>query len=156
MSSLTDQLRNGLLLSLPPRLIRRLKSHFYTLPPPCGPSGVDVILGLNGYVWVAAGVKQEHQEGGEGFDAEGVYSDKNDVSRIVTQLKLTNQDIPPESRHAISLVANIITVLAREGVPITDTVLLEGYAWATEKGLGTGELLKKEVGEDLVREVVGF
>jgi exosome complex component RRP4 len=77
------QLRNGLLLSLPPRLIRRLKSHFYTLPPPCGPAGVDVILGLNGYVWVAAGVKQEHREGGEGFDAEGVYSDKNDVSVFI-------------------------------------------------------------------------
>lgn len=74
------QLRNGHLLTLPPRLIRRLKSHFHHLPPPCGPTGVDVILGLNGFVWVSSGTAAERREGGEGFDAEGVYSDKNDVS----------------------------------------------------------------------------
>ena len=75
------KLRNGHLLTLPPRLIRRLKSHFHHLPPPCGPTGVDIILGLNGFVWVSSGTIEERREGGEGFDAEGVYSDKNDVSR---------------------------------------------------------------------------
>lgn len=74
------KLRNGQLLSLPPRLVRRLKSHFYHLPPPCGPAGVDVILGLNGYVWVSLGTSQASREGGEGFDAEGVYRNENDVS----------------------------------------------------------------------------
>lgn len=74
------QLRNGQLVSIPPYLIRRLKSHFYHIPPPCGPTGVDIILGLNGYVWVSLGTTQEKRDGGEGFDAEGVYSDKNDVS----------------------------------------------------------------------------
>jgi exosome complex component RRP4 len=44
---------------------------------------VDVILGLNGLVWVAAGTGEDRREGGEGFDAEGVYSDKNDVSGSV-------------------------------------------------------------------------
>jgi len=42
---------------------------------------VDIILGLNGFVWVSSGTIEERREGGEGFDAEGVYSDKNDVSR---------------------------------------------------------------------------
>lgn len=74
-----DQLRNGLLISLPPRLIRRLKSHFHHIPPPCGPIGVDIILGLNGFVWISSGTTSERREGGEGFDAEAVYSDKNDV-----------------------------------------------------------------------------
>ena len=37
-------------------------------------------MGLNGFVWVSAGLTTERREGGEGFDAEGVYSDKNDVS----------------------------------------------------------------------------
>lgn len=74
------KLRNGFLLEISPYLIRRLKSHFYTLPPPCGPQGVDVILGLNGYIWVAVGLTEDKQVGGQGFDEEGVYSDKNDVS----------------------------------------------------------------------------
>lgn len=43
---------------------------------------MDVILGLNGFVWVSSGTTFERREGGEGFDAEGVYSDKNDVSFI--------------------------------------------------------------------------
>lgn len=86
------QLRNGFLLTVPPQLIRRLKSHFYHIPPPCGPTGVDVILGLNGYVWVSNGTSQARREGGEGFDSEGVYSNQNDVSRIVSQSGLTLTD----------------------------------------------------------------
>lgn len=59
---------------VPPILVRRLKSHFVALP-----CGVDLILGLNGYVWVSKHVKESEQEGEEGFDAESVYSNQNDV-----------------------------------------------------------------------------
>ena len=59
---------------MPPILIRRLKSHFVSLP-----CGVDLILGLNGYIWVSKHVKQNEQEGEEGFDAQAVYSNRNDV-----------------------------------------------------------------------------
>lgn len=70
----SDQLRNGQLVTIPPILVRRLKSHFLTLP-----CGVDLILGLNGYIWVRQHVKENEQEGEEGFDAEAVYSNVNDV-----------------------------------------------------------------------------
>jgi len=43
------RLENGLFVAVAPGLVRRLKQHFVTLPPPCG---VDLVLGLNGYVWV--------------------------------------------------------------------------------------------------------
>jgi exosome complex RNA-binding protein Rrp4 len=59
---------------VPPILVRRLKSHFVALP-----CGVDLILGLNGYVWVSKHIKESQQEGEEGFDAESVYSNQNDV-----------------------------------------------------------------------------
>lgn len=72
------QLRNGQLVVVPPALIRRLKSHFTSLP-----CGVDLILGLNGYIWVSKHVKESEQEGEEGFDAEGVYSNRNDVSTFL-------------------------------------------------------------------------
>lgn len=70
------QLRNGQLVIIPPILVRRLKSHFITLP-----CGVDLILGLNGYIWVSKHVKESDQEGEEGFDAEAVYSNQNDVRK---------------------------------------------------------------------------
>ena len=41
------KLVNGELLTVQPSLVRRSKSHFYVFP-----WGVEVILGLNGYVWV--------------------------------------------------------------------------------------------------------
>lgn len=68
------QLRNGQLVTVAPILVRRLKSHFISLP-----CGIDLILGLNGYIWVSKHVKEIEQEGEEGYDAEGVYSNVNDV-----------------------------------------------------------------------------
>lgn len=59
---------------MPSALIRRLKSHFIALA-----CGVDLILGLNGYIWVSKHVRENEQEGEEGFDAEAVYSNMNDV-----------------------------------------------------------------------------
>jgi exosome complex RNA-binding protein Rrp4 len=41
------QLENGMLCVVPPLLMKRLKQHFVTLP-----CGVDVILGVNGYIWI--------------------------------------------------------------------------------------------------------
>ncbi len=68
------QLRNGQLVTVPPILIRRLKSHFFALP-----CGVDIILGINGYIWVSKHIKEHEQVGEQAFDAEAVYSNKNDV-----------------------------------------------------------------------------
>jgi hypothetical protein len=90
------QLRNGTLITLPPSLVPRLKSHFHTLP-----CGVDLILGLNGYIWISMHVPtpEELGEAGEGgkeeqaaaggfdVDGEGVYSGKNDVRLAVSLSK---------------------------------------------------------------------
>ncbi|WWD02744.1 hypothetical protein V865_000786 [Kwoniella europaea PYCC6329] len=136
------KLRNGQLLTVPPQLIRRLKSHFHHIPPPCGPTGVDVILGLNGYVWVSNGTSQEKREGGEGFDSEGVYSDKND-------------DIPPEGRQAISTVSNLIRLLAVQGIPLTDTLIEESFNWLNQNQLPPGPLTQPDK-ERMLAEVVGI
>ena len=69
-----QKLRNGQLVTIPPILVRRLKSQFYAMP-----CGVDLILGLNGYIWVSKHVVEKEQAGEAGFDAEAVYSNKNDV-----------------------------------------------------------------------------
>lgn len=44
------KLENGQLVSVPPVLIRRLKQHMVSLPD----TGVDVILGTNGNVWISS------------------------------------------------------------------------------------------------------
>lgn len=130
------KLRNGQLVTIPPVLVRRLKSHFVTLP-----CDVDLILGLNGYIWVSKHVKVTEQEGEEGFDTEAVYSNRND-------------EIDNATRIAISRVTNIIRVLANHSVPLTDTVLLEAYEWAVEHDLSVKDLLQEDVGDSLVSSVI--
>ncbi|KAH8104062.1 exosome complex exonuclease rrp4 [Cristinia sonorae] len=129
------KLRNGQLVSIPPVLIRRLKSHFLSLP-----CGVDLILGLNGYIWISKLTKANEQEGEEGFDAEAVYSSRND-------------DINEATRAAVSRVTNIIRVLAAHFVPLTDTVLLDAYEWVIEQEGDIKDILSPEVGEALVTAI---
>jgi len=129
------KLRNGQLVTIPPVLVRRLKSHFISLP-----CDVDLILGLNGYIWVSKHVKESDQEGEEGFDAEAVYSNQNDA-------------IDNATRMAISRVANIIRVLAAHFVPLTDVLLLESYEWAIEQETDPKDLLQDDVGDALVHAI---
>lgn len=126
------KLRNGQLVIVPPILVRRLKSHFISLP-----CGVDLILGLNGYIWLSKHIKQSEQEGEEGFDAEAVYSNQNDL-------------IDDSTRVAISRVTNIIRVLASHFIPLTDTLLLEAYEWAVDQEGGAGDLLHGGLADALV------
>ncbi|KAI9573865.1 hypothetical protein HD554DRAFT_2202028 [Boletus coccyginus] len=125
------KLRNGQLVVVPPALIRRLKSHFISLP-----CGVSLILGLNGYIWVSKHV-QDSDHGEEGFDAEAVYSNQND-------------DIDVPTRTAIARISNIIRLLADHFIPLTDSRLLEAYDWVIEQEVDTKDLVHGDVGDALV------
>ncbi|KAI6001189.1 exosome complex exonuclease rrp4 [Pisolithus albus] len=125
------KLRNGQLVVVPPVLVRRLKSHFIALP-----CGVDLILGLNGYIWVCKHVR-DADHGDEGFDAEAVYSNQNDV-------------IDDPTRLAISRVSSIIRVLADHFVPLTDTLFLEAYNWLIEQEVNTKDLILGDLGDAMV------
>ncbi|KAF8625023.1 hypothetical protein AX17_006937 [Amanita inopinata Kibby_2008] len=129
------KLRNGQLVTIPPILVRRLKSHFVALP-----CSVDLILGLNGYIWVSKHVKESEQEGEEGFDAEAVYSNQND-------------EIDDSTRTAISRVTNIIRAFASHSVPLTDAALLEAYDWTMEQECEVDELLQEDISFALVSAI---
>ncbi|KAI6110819.1 exosome complex exonuclease rrp4 [Pisolithus croceorrhizus] len=125
------KLRNGQLVVVPPVLVRRLKSHFIALP-----CGVDLILGLNGYIWVCKHM-QDADHGEEGFDADAVYSNQND-------------EIDGPTRLAISRVSSIIRVLADHFVPLTDTLFLEAYDWLIEQEVNTKDLILGDLGDVMV------
>lgn len=146
------QLRNGQLVVVQPVLVRRLKSHFYSLP-----CGVDLILGLNGYIWVSRHVKENEQEGEEGFDAEAVYSNRNDVRSPVRFIELQDlrcgQDIDSATRTAIARVSNVIRVLSAYFVPMTDLVLVEAYDWVVEQNCRVKDLLREDIAEAMIAAV---
>ncbi|KAM0786622.1 hypothetical protein ACM66B_002074 [Microbotryomycetes sp. NB124-2] len=118
------KLKNGTLVIVSPSLILRLKSHFHTLS-----YGVDLIIGLNGYIWVsktltkARGIANDGaMDDGGGFGEEsheGVYSSMN-------------EDISPSTRLAISRTALIISTLASHCVPISADLISQTYQTSFE------------------------
>ncbi|TIB82513.1 hypothetical protein E3Q06_03404 [Wallemia mellicola] len=126
------KLRNGTLATVQPNLMRRLKSHFYTLPV-----NVDLIIGLNGRIWVSkhmqVGQEVNLNEENEGFDSEGVYSNEND-------------DIDSQTRESINRTAIVINILASHTVPLTDSLIATAYDLAVdlEGDNGIGYLTSNE------------
>ncbi|KAG0039919.1 exosome non-catalytic core subunit rrp4 [Podila clonocystis] len=123
------KLRNGSFISVSPGLVQRCKSHFHSLA-----CGVDVILGLNGYIWVSAHVPQSLDE----IDTEQVYSNKN------------KEDITPVDREAIARVANCIRALAQETMFINDTIISFAYEASLQHKLK--DMTKREVMQSIAQE----
>lgn len=130
------KLRNGLLIRSPSSLISRLKSHFIVLP-----CGVQLIVGLNGFIWVCIAPKEAKEEDDD-EEAFTLYSNKND-------------DLPMEKHEAIARVGKCIEILAESGVRITEARVaslweasLEGESvWSVKDlakgGAGRAELVQR-------------
>ncbi|KAI9497577.1 hypothetical protein BDB00DRAFT_803249 [Zychaea mexicana] len=113
------KLRNGSFVNVPPVLVQRCKSQFHSLP-----CGVDVILGLNGYIWVNKKPQGLPENSMDEVDTTIMYSSIND-------------EITPEERDNIARVCNCITALAKQYMHINDTVIIytyEGNQFAFYKG----------------------
>ncbi|KAJ3338244.1 exosome non-catalytic core subunit rrp4 [Gonapodya sp. JEL0774] len=100
------KLRNGTLVTVPASLIRRSKSHFHALS-----SGVHLIVGLNGNIWVSKAAPRSTEE----QDSEMIYWGKND------------DDISDEIRLNIARTCNCIIALARCQVLINETLIFQMY-----------------------------
>ncbi|KAI8343513.1 hypothetical protein BC941DRAFT_343983 [Chlamydoabsidia padenii] len=103
------KLRNGSFLCVPPVLVQRCKSQFHTLP-----CGVDIILGLNGYIWVNKKLQGLSNVATDDFDTSVVYSSVNDP-------------IESEERNDIARVINCIAALAKQYMYINDTIVVYTY-----------------------------
>ncbi|SHO79953.1 Similar to S.cerevisiae protein RRP4 (Exosome non-catalytic core component) [Malassezia sympodialis ATCC 42132] len=115
------KLRNGALAVVPPVLVRRHKSHFLSLMQ-LPERGVDLVLGLNGWIWVSkhvpfdmAKAEGEGADRDEAMETDGVYSDVNEA-------------IPAATRQSISLVCQVLAVFAHQGWPVTDAALEQACA----------------------------
>ncbi|KAG1139967.1 hypothetical protein G6F37_007428 [Rhizopus arrhizus] len=123
------KLRNGSFICVPPVLVQRCKSQFHSLP-----CGVDVILGLNGYIWV-------HKK------FEGITDNDNDASVHYTS---KNDLITEEERQEIARVTNCISALAKQYMHINDSIIVYTYEASLEYSVK--ELLKLEVIEAITAE----
>ncbi len=98
---------------VPSALIKRVKSHFITI------KGVDLVLGLNGYIHVGRiliSLAGKHVELNPDLlnEPAGLYSNQN-------------EDISNDERLRISRIANIITILAKERRVIEEELIVACY-----------------------------
>ncbi|KAH9892267.1 hypothetical protein F4778DRAFT_784632 [Xylariomycetidae sp. FL2044] len=98
-------------------------------------SKIDVVLGVNGYIWISRHVE------GEGAAAEtsgpgitrveesvglNVYSSQNDI-------------IPATTRREIARVRGVIEALVEHGLRVDEDMVLAGYHEAVEMARGDGD-----------------
>ncbi|KAI7848275.1 exosome component 2-like protein [Circinella umbellata] len=126
------KLRNGSFVNVPPVLVQRCKTQFHTLP-----CGVDIILGLNGYIWVNKKPQGLPENNTEEVDTTIMYSN-------------TNDEITYEEREVIARVCNCITALAKRYMHINDTVLI--YTYEASLAYTVKELLKVDVIDSITTE----
>lgn len=136
------KLRNGRLVVVPCRLVRRGKSHFIRLQQ--GSQEIEMILGLNGWIWLSAvGAMQGSGSNAEGtgrdIDAGATYSDALNVSTSTDidshnypmSYSLTRSHNPglsnsllqlPSSQtlDTLSTLSNLLHLLADAYLPISD------------------------------------
>ncbi|KAI8647203.1 exosome component 2 [Parasitella parasitica] len=122
------KLRNGSFVCVPPVLVQRCKSQFHSLP-----CGIDVILGLNGYIWI----HKKFEITGDESDLNVSYSNEND-------------SITAEERQDIARVSNCIAALAKQYMYINDTIIVYTYEASLEYTVK--ELLNLDVIESITSE----
>ncbi|RKP19096.1 hypothetical protein ROZALSC1DRAFT_29272 [Rozella allomycis CSF55] len=121
------KLRNGCLIIAPPALIKRSKNHFHTLA-----CGVDIILGRNGYIWIS-----KHKEAPNADETELIYENHND-------------EISDEERTIIARVYNIVKVLIKKFIQITDSSI--SFAYDASMKFDVSELQSDQAIELIARE----
>lgn len=115
------KLENGVFATVPPSLVRRVKSHFCTLP-----CGVEVLLGHNGYIWISPSLSEDEIE-----------------ERNAPESTWTPKPIQKDTRQAIARVKNAIAILAHLFIPVfPDTIM---HIYNNSLAYSVADLLKPEI-----------
>ncbi|KAJ8325147.1 hypothetical protein BDV3_007282 [Batrachochytrium dendrobatidis] len=123
------KLRNGSLVIVPSAQIKRSKSHFITLP-----CGVDVVLGVNGYVWVSKHIPVDPEWANQ---PDGLYTNEN-------------ESISDAEREAIARVCNVITLLGRQNCEVHESSIV--YAFDASLDYPVKDLLKTSVQQAVINQ----
>jgi len=134
------KLRNGVFMSVSGMGggggVVRAKRQVWTINTAGGGGKVDIILGVNGYIWIS-----KHIE---------VAGDDTAITRIEEKISSTvyssqNDDISTETRIEIARVRSVIQLLVQEGLKVDEEMISKGYEAAVgvaslNQGEGSGYL----------------
>ncbi|KAI5787188.1 hypothetical protein EDC01DRAFT_660875 [Geopyxis carbonaria] len=152
------KLRNGHFLAVDAAGIQRSKTHVLTIATTYGGGNVDVVLGVNGYVWIAKKTVLE-SAGGAGAEKVSITRLEEEASEAIYSNK--NDFIAPATRREIARVGNCIRALVRHRVRVDEEMLNVVYAAAIEAyenrrpGEFFDESLEGESGRRVVETALG-
>ena len=145
------KLRNGLFLSISGMGggagVVRARRQVWTVDTGLG-GKVDVILGVNGYVWIA---KHTTVEG------DGVAITRMEEAVGESMYSCQNEHIGVETRREISRLSGCIRALVEAGAPVNEETIGLAYAEAIEGGImdegedSEGDYLGGSKGQKIVR-----
>lgn len=109
----------------------RAKRHIFTLET----ADVDVVLGVNGFVWIAKHAEAAKTASGTG---EAVSVTRLEEMVSTTIYSSQNDDIPPQTRREIARVAGCVRALAENGVRVDEEMVRRAYDASVEMELQEG------------------
>lgn len=96
-----------------------------------GAGKIDVVLGVNGYVWISKHVEDQSLAGTAGGGASvGVTNMEESVSQAVYSSQ--NDFIEVDIMREITRVRGVITALVENGLRVDEDMVMRGYSEAVE------------------------
>ncbi|KAH8887755.1 exosome complex exonuclease RRP4 [Thozetella sp. PMI_491] len=130
----------------------RSRRQVWTLDAANNGGQIDIILGVNGFVWIS-----KHVEMPEGIEKNtGVTNLEESVS--TTMYSSQNDSIALDTMREIARVRGVITALVENGLRVDEDMVMKGYHEAVEMSLADDPdsvYLGGEKGERLVAAVTG-
>lgn len=95
-----------------------------------GAAKVDVVLGVNGYVWISKHVEDQSLAGAAGGVSVAITNMEESVSQAVYSSQ--NDTIEVEVMREISRIRGVITTLVENGLRVDEDMVIKGYSEAVE------------------------
>ncbi|KAK0644493.1 putative exosome complex protein [Cercophora newfieldiana] len=112
----------------------RSRRQVWTLEAANGGGLVDVVLGVNGYVWISKHVEMPEAEKGPGA---GITNLEESVS--ATMYSSQNDRIGVETMREIARLRGVVTALVENGLRVDEEMVMKGYHEAVEMSMMAGE-----------------
>ncbi|KAK5661653.1 hypothetical protein OQA88_9753 [Cercophora sp. LCS_1] len=131
----------------------RSRRQVWTLEAANGGGQIDVLLGVNGYVWISKHVETPEREKGVGItNIEEVVS--------ATMYSSQNDHIGVQTMREIARLRGVVTALVENGLRVDEEMVMRGYHEAVEMAMLGGDsqddvYLGGERGERLAAALIG-
>ena len=127
----------------------RSRRQVWTTPTANGGGDVDIVLGVNGYIWISKHI--------DGTAAASSTTESVSITRIEEVASSSiyssqNDDIPPQTRREIARLTQCIRVLVQGGVQVDEETVMDSYQSSLQVDLELGDDEEDEEGTGEGRE----